>query len=55
MARDGQVGKSSDIIDENLKKIFQQEVDRDLPDRFTDLIEKLRQSDCDSNKDASGR
>lgn len=35
-------GVSADVIDSNLKEIFQSEVERELPDRFKDLIEKLR-------------
>lgn len=51
MARDEQAGKSSDMIDKSLKQIFQQEVDQELPDRFTNLIERLRAQDL--SKDTS--
>ena len=42
MAQDDGQTDTTDLINDNLKRIFQQEVDRDLPERFTELIEKLR-------------
>lgn len=50
MARDEERGRTSEIIDANLKKIFQQDVERDLPDRFTDLIARLREQDATAAK-----
>lgn len=32
-------------IDENLRRVFQAQVEEDVPDRFTDLINRLRQQD----------
>ncbi|EAQ03655.1 two-component response regulator [Pseudooceanicola batsensis HTCC2597] len=29
-------------IDENLKRVYQQKLDEDLPDRFKSLIEQLK-------------
>ena len=46
MARDEDAGKASDLIDNNLREIFQQELERDLPDRFNHLIEQLRAKDA---------
>ena len=46
MIKDAGSGKGSEIINENLKKIFQQEVEKELPDRFTSLIEQLRAKDA---------
>ncbi len=46
MARDEQSGKKSDVIDANLRRIFQQDVEQELPDRFTNLIEQLRAKDA---------
>lgn len=46
MARDERAGKGSTLIDENLKHIFQQEIERELPDRFAKLIEQLRDKDA---------
>lgn len=33
------------IIDENLKKVFGETVEEGIPDRFKDLLEKLKQQD----------
>lgn len=55
MAKEEQTGKSSDLIDENLKQIFQQEVDRELPDRFTNLIEQLRAKDAANTQETCGK
>lgn len=32
-------------IDENLKKVFQETLDEEVPDRFRDLLERLRQKE----------
>ena len=37
-------------IDENLRKVFQAQVEEDLPDRFTDLLNKLRAQDTQGSK-----
>ncbi len=33
-------------IDENLRRVFQAQVEEDVPDRFTDLLNRLRQQDA---------
>ncbi len=33
-------------IDENLKRVYQEALEQDVPDRFKDLIEQLRQKDA---------
>lgn len=42
-------GKDSDAlraqIDENLKKVYQQALEEQVPDRFRDLLEQLRQKE----------
>lgn len=30
------------LIDQNLKRVFQEALDEDLPDRFLDLLNKLK-------------
>ena len=51
MAKDEGRGRgTADLIDDNLKRIFQQEAERDLPDRFTDLIAKLREKEAASGQ-----
>ena len=42
MAERKKMRVSEDLIDANLKQIFQADVEQELPDRLTDLIEKLR-------------
>ncbi|MFP7673987.1 NepR family anti-sigma factor [Marivita sp. S0852] len=37
--------RSQAFIDENLKRVFQQTIDEDLPDRFKELLEKLRRQE----------
>ncbi|MCO6381824.1 MAG: regulator [Vannielia sp.] len=32
-------------IDENLRRVFQAQVEEDVPDRFTDLLNRLRAQD----------
>ncbi|MBY6046956.1 NepR family anti-sigma factor [Vannielia litorea] len=32
-------------IDENLRRVFQAQVEEDVPDRFTDLLKRLREQD----------
>ena len=34
--------KSSDLIDKNLRRAFQQFEEEELPDRFKDLLDKLK-------------
>ena len=36
-------------IDENLRRVFQAQVEEDVPDRFTDLINRLRQQDTEGD------
>ncbi|AVL54705.1 regulator [Roseobacter denitrificans] len=55
MARDDQAGKTSEFIDKNLKQIFQQEIERDIPDRFTNLIEQLRAKDASTDNSSGGK
>ncbi|MGZ9811485.1 NepR family anti-sigma factor [Pseudoroseicyclus sp. H15] len=33
------------LIDSNLRRVFQQEVQRDLPDRFVELLRQLKEQD----------
>ncbi|MFV2053511.1 NepR family anti-sigma factor [Aliiroseovarius sp. YM-037] len=34
-------------IDENLRRVFQQKVDEELPDRFKDLIDQLKKQESE--------
>lgn len=33
------------VIDENLRRVFQESVDEGIPDRFKSLLEQLKQQD----------
>ncbi|WP_116083066.1 NepR family anti-sigma factor [Tropicimonas sp. IMCC34011] len=37
--------RSAADLDTNLRRVFQQKVDEDLPDRFTALLQSLRAQD----------
>jgi acetyl-CoA carboxylase beta subunit len=42
MAHDSENEHVKRQIDENLKRVYQQTVDEDLPDRFKHLLEQLK-------------
>ena len=48
----GRAGRrhEADPINENLRRVYDGLIDDDVPDRFTDLLRKLREQD--SKKDA---
>ena len=33
------------VIDQNLRKVFEETLDEGIPDRFKDLLDQLRQQD----------
>ena len=41
MAEDSSKPAYAREIDENLKRVFQEKLDEDIPDRFADLLSKL--------------
>ena len=49
-----QDGKNDDrerVIDENLKRVFDETLDEGIPDRFKNLLDKLKQQDADLGSD----
>ena len=49
-----QAAKKSPIerdIDKNLRKVYRRMVEEDVPDRFKDLLDELRQSERDSSSE----
>lgn len=52
MSKDNPSEKTRQQIDENLKRVFQEQVDQELPDRFKDLLAQLKNRD--GSKDKSG-
>lgn len=37
-------------IDENLKKVYKEEAERDMPDRFTKLLQQLKEQEANDGK-----
>jgi hypothetical protein len=49
-----QSGKKDDrerVIDENLKRVFDETLDEGIPDRFKDLLDQLKQQDANQRSD----
>lgn len=47
MAREPDKARNLDRqIDENLRRIFQEKIDEDVPDRFEGLLRRLREQDA---------
>ncbi len=47
--------KKSDVerdIDDNLRKVYREMVEQEVPDRFRDLLDKLRQSEQNGDPEA---
>ena len=41
-------GKTRDsVIDENLKRVFNETLEEGIPDRFKELLDQLKQQDAD--------
>jgi len=38
------------VIDENLKRVFEETLDEGIPDRFKDLLAQLKQQDASQGK-----
>ena len=38
------------LIDQNLKRVYQDALQEEVPDRFKQLLEQLRQKDADSGR-----
>ncbi len=45
MKEDAQKSRRAGQIDENLKRVFQQTLEEDIPERFRDLLTQLRNSE----------
>lgn len=39
-----------EVIDENLRRVYQESVDEGIPDRFKSLLEQLKQQDSEQGK-----
>lgn len=38
------------VIDDNLKRVFNETLEAGIPDRFKELLEQLRQQDAEQDK-----
>lgn len=47
-------GKSQKMIEDNLKRVYQQTLEEEVPDRFKDLLSRLKDSDAAAAKDEDG-
>lgn len=45
MAQYGAQRRREDIIDQNLKKVYEESVDEGVPDRFRELLDALRKQE----------
>lgn len=48
MSRDARTSRLQQQIDANLKKAYEEVLREDIPDRFTELLSKLRESEAAS-------
>ncbi|SMY10284.1 NepR family anti-sigma factor [Flavimaricola marinus] len=56
MAQDNKSPRGSDTIDANLKRVYQDVLDEEVPDRFLALLDQLKAQDAaksDPNSDSS--
>ena len=54
MAKKDEDTKVARQIDDNLRRVFQEKIEEEIPDRFQQLLEKLRSSDA-SNEDTNSK
>ncbi|MCU9850244.1 NepR family anti-sigma factor [Defluviimonas sp. WL0024] len=45
MKKSNEKTKLQEQIDENLKRVYHEALEQELPDRFKDLLDQLRQKD----------
>ena len=50
MSGQGQSKQQHGVIDENLRRVYQEAVDEGVPDRFKSLLEQLKKQDDDEDK-----
>ncbi|WP_187429552.1 hypothetical protein ROLI_040600 [Roseobacter fucihabitans] len=46
MAQSGMNGKRESVIDENLKRVYEEALEEGVPDRFRDLLDALKKQDA---------
>lgn len=50
MARETPKTSLDEQIEENLRKVYQRTLEEDVPDRFMDLLEKLKEQDAQNDQ-----
>jgi hypothetical protein len=43
--------RNKQLIEENLRRVYQEKVDEDVPDRFKDLLQRLKSGDDGGSSD----
>lgn len=51
MAQSGARQKSEEVIDQNLKRVYEEALEEGVPDRFRDLLDALRQQERQKGSD----
>jgi hypothetical protein len=51
MTGHGQDKAKDGVIDENLRRVYQESVDEGIPDRFKSLLDQLKQQDETGDRD----
>ncbi len=51
MGRENTKAKADKVIDENLKRVYNDMLDDDVPDRFMELLSQLKDQDTASQDD----
>lgn len=54
MANDSKKQTDSDAIDENLKRVYDDMLSQDVPDRFKDLLAQLKAQDTSADDTSGG-
>jgi hypothetical protein len=49
--KDDKEAKSHKLIEENLKRVYDETLNEDIPDRFKDLLARLKASHPDTGQD----
>ncbi|MCE8007432.1 NepR family anti-sigma factor [Aestuariivita sp.] len=54
MAQNKQRPKGQDTIDENLKRVYQDTLEEEVPDRFRALLDQLKAQDAAQSRQSNG-
>ncbi|MDY6858659.1 MAG: NepR family anti-sigma factor [Pseudomonadota bacterium] len=50
MAHENNKSRLEEQIDENLRRVYQQKLEEDVPDRFKELLDQLKEQDSHNGK-----